>query len=265
MKLQVLISCMHQKDHSIIERSNIQSDVIVINQCDVDNREEWTFRNKKGEECNALFISTTERGLSRSRNLAIANASADICLICDDDEVFDDEYCRTIIGAHQKYPNFDIITFNLNDRYRKFPLVKQKLTFITALKSASWQISFKRVGVIDKHIKFDVGMGAGATMGGSEENKFLLDCLRNKLKGTYLPVIIGSVSQASSTWEVTLDNCERYFIDRGAAYHKLMGKWLGGLYVLYSSVKKRKDYVKFMPLMKSISLQFKGLCNESKS
>lgn len=40
MTLNILISCMHQKDASIIKRSNVQSDVVVVNQCDHDSIEE---------------------------------------------------------------------------------------------------------------------------------------------------------------------------------------------------------------------------------
>ena len=83
MTFNILISCMHEKDTSIIERSNVQSDVVVVNQCDLDSVEEFDFVNKKGKTCHAKFINTTERGLSRSRNMAICNAWGDVCLICD--------------------------------------------------------------------------------------------------------------------------------------------------------------------------------------
>ena len=88
MTLEVLVSCMHQTDISIIKRSNIQSDVLVINQHDVNDYQEYEFTNKRGEVCKARIISTTERGLSKSRNMAIAKSVGDICMICDDDEFF---------------------------------------------------------------------------------------------------------------------------------------------------------------------------------
>ena len=50
MTLQVLISCMHQTDHSIVAKSNIQSDVIVVNQCDRNLVEEYSFKNKIGKK-----------------------------------------------------------------------------------------------------------------------------------------------------------------------------------------------------------------------
>ena len=54
------------------------------------------------------MIYTTERGLSKSRNLAIANAKTDICLICDDDEIFVDNYEEIILNAY--YENKNVLT-----------------------------------------------------------------------------------------------------------------------------------------------------------
>lgn len=45
MNIEVLISCMYQNDSSIISRSNIQSDVIVINQCDNNSIDTFNFKN----------------------------------------------------------------------------------------------------------------------------------------------------------------------------------------------------------------------------
>ena len=67
MRLEVLISCMYQTDTSIIERTGIESDVLVVNQCDRDGEEAFDFTNKNGEICHARILHTTEQGLSRSR------------------------------------------------------------------------------------------------------------------------------------------------------------------------------------------------------
>ena len=37
---------MHQHDKSILTKSNVQSDVVVVNQCDTDSVEEFDFVNK---------------------------------------------------------------------------------------------------------------------------------------------------------------------------------------------------------------------------
>lgn len=69
MKLMVLISYMHRTDTGIISESNVQTDSVVVNQCDRDSIEDFDFKNKKGRTCHVKFIDTTERGLSNSRNL----------------------------------------------------------------------------------------------------------------------------------------------------------------------------------------------------
>ena len=44
MTLQVLVATMHQTDHSLLEKMNIQSDAIVINQCDRNEIERFTYK-----------------------------------------------------------------------------------------------------------------------------------------------------------------------------------------------------------------------------
>lgn len=113
MTFNILISCMHQADTSIIERSNVQSDVVVVNQCDHDSVEEFDFVNKKGKTCHAKFICTTERGLSKSRNMAIRNAWGDVCQICDDDEWLADNGEEVILRAYAENPDAALIAFSL--------------------------------------------------------------------------------------------------------------------------------------------------------
>ena len=78
---------MYEKDKEIIKRSNIQSNCVIINQCNEDKKEELKIENNK----TCLWINSKERGLSRSRNMAIQNSDTDVCLIADNDEIFDDD------------------------------------------------------------------------------------------------------------------------------------------------------------------------------
>lgn len=113
MTFNILISCMHQKDTCIIKRSNVQSDVVIVNQCNKDYIEEFDFFNKNGQKCHAKFICTRERGLSKSRNMAIRNAWGDICLICDDDEILADDCEERILAAYRENPGTALIAFAL--------------------------------------------------------------------------------------------------------------------------------------------------------
>ena len=70
MRLDVLMSCMHQKDAGLVERSRITGSVTVINQCDREDFQEYSNGRVK-------MYSTTDRGLTKSRNLAIAKSDAE--------------------------------------------------------------------------------------------------------------------------------------------------------------------------------------------
>ena len=47
MHVQVLASVMNQSDHNILERMNIQTDAIIINQCDQTQFEELEYQNRR--------------------------------------------------------------------------------------------------------------------------------------------------------------------------------------------------------------------------
>ena len=254
MNLEVLLSCMYQEDMSIALRTRIQSDLLIINQC---NKDESVENICDGHRIR--MISSTERGLSKSRNMALENACGDICLICDDDERLVDNYSGIILDAFEAHPDADIIAFNFKNPYRTFPLKQKRIGYIGALRLASWQIAFRKKSIIDNHIRYDETMGAGVTMGGGEEYKFLLDCLKKGLSIIYLPIYIGSVSQEASTWDLTKENAASYFQDRGEAYGKIMGKWLGAAYIIYSSIRKYGYYTQYTKWLNSIKQQLIGL------
>ena len=252
---------MYQADTSIIQRSNVQTDVLVINQCNENRVQEFTFTNKDGKVCKAKFINTTERGLSRSRNMAINNAWGDICLLCDDDEVLIDNYCDVIESGYYKYSNADVCLFDII-RNEKDGMISStgdgQVGFIGILKSCSVQISFKRASVMKKGILFDTEMGSGTSNGAGEENKFLMDCKHNKLALFSCDVVIGSImNQGKSQWFQSYN--ERYFLNKGWESKKWGGVIIGFFYIWYSTIKhgvsESKDGIS---IFKQLILKHKG-------
>ena len=244
MTFQVLISCMHEKDKSIVQRSNIQTDCVVVNQCDTNSIDNYTFRNNKGQECKVIFINTTERGLSKSRNMAISNAWADICLICDDDENLSENYADEILKAYHQYENTDVMAFSIKcDQYtREYPKTSKKLRFIEVLKTSSQQISFKRKSVLDKGILFDEKMGSGTGNGPGEETMFLLTCKKNGLALFYNPFCVATICKGDSKW--FKGYTEKFFQNQGWTDRRLLGPILGFIYILYWSIFRRAEYKK---------------------
>ncbi len=256
-RICVLLSCMYQDDYSIIRDSNISTDVIVINQCNIDNKESFNFLSTAGKQCHVDFINTPQRGLSNSRNLAIASAKdADICYICDDDELLVDNFEDIISTAYKQHPNADIILFSLRRKKYTYPKHKLKVGIKQLLKTSSVQITFRRDSVINNKIKFDPLMGSGSGNGGGEENKFLMDCKRSHLNIIYLPEIIAEVKTENSQWFHGFD--DKYYRKFAWANRRILGDFLSIFYILYWIIFRSGNYEQHLKTIEILKSCFLG-------
>lgn len=237
MKLDVLLSCMFRTDGSLLAESRITGDAVMVVQGDREGEAEY--RTERGR-AKAYF--TTERGLTKSRNFAIARSEADLCLLCDDDEVFEPNYEQTILSAYEELPQADVIVFKMKGRPPSFPDRVRRLRFPLTMKVSSWQISFRRESLRRSGVRFDELLGAGSGNGAEEELKFLCDCERAGLKIYYVPREIATVAQEASTWFSGFN--ERFFYDRGATTRYILGYPRAYLYAVYYVLKKRPLYEK---------------------
>lgn len=235
MTLDILMSCMHQTDGTLIAASRITGGAVVINQC--DREEVRTYKTQSG---TARMISTTARGLTRSRNMAIRESGADVCLLCDDDEIFVPGYDGKILAAYESLPQADILIFRMENQPCPFGDAPRRLRFPQTMHVASWQISFRRERLLSSGVRFDELLGAGSGNGAEEELKFLLDCQRAGLQIWYVPVTVASVAQTESTWFSGFN--EKFFYDRGATTRYILGAPLALAYGVYYVAKKRDMY-----------------------
>ena len=89
MKVEVLASVMNASLRETVQHMNLQSDAVIINQCDRLGQEEMQISQENGETRTIRFYSFPDRGIGRSRNEAILRAEGDICLFSDADIVFE--------------------------------------------------------------------------------------------------------------------------------------------------------------------------------
>lgn len=251
---------MHQHDHSIIEKSNVQTDVVVVNQCDLDSISEFDFTNKYGNKCHAKFINTTERGLSRSRNLAIQNAWGDICLICDDDELLDDDYSKKILSSYDSHPDKHVIIFQIERKDKqtpkKYPQNEGAVGLKQILQTSSVQITFRRNKILENHISFDVKLGSGTGNGAGEENKFLIDSKKAKLFIYYVPINIGTVLMGNSSWFKGYD--AEYMRNRGWVSRRILGSCVGFAYIIFFVIRHRNLYSNNLSIASAFKNMFVG-------
>lgn len=247
-KIEVLISTMFDNLDDIIARMNLQTDALIINQCDINEYEERIIDNNL-----IRFVSTTERGLSRSRNMALSLAKGDIVYISDNDIVMKSDFVSKIQTAYSTV-DADIIVFQVvtpNVNKPKFGNKMIKLSHLKAIRAGSVTITMKRDRILEKNIKFNTlfGTGSGHFYSG-EEGIFMHDCVRNKLSAYYFPDIISQNTQAVSTW---FNGYTDQFFERfGAFYCHLFGplmwlvviRFLFRFYKLYHEDKSVSEVLK---------------------
>ena len=243
---------MHQKDASLVYTSKLTGDCVVINQC-----AEKAYAEYPTENGTARMFSTTQRGLTKSRNEAIRRAKADVCLLCDDDEVFAPGYEKAILSAYEQLPDADVVIFKMVNRQPSFPDEIMQLRFPNTMKVSSWQISFRRENLLKSGVLFDELLGAGTGNGAEEELKFLTDCEHAGLKIYYAPVEIASVAQAESTWFGGFN--KKFFENRGATTRYILGFPLASLYAFYYVLTKRALYKNDISPWGALWATFRGI------
>ena len=254
MKLQVLVSTMHQTDHSLLEKMNIQSDAIVINQCGHDCIERFTFRGH-----DILWMSMNERGVGLSRNNALMRASGDILLFADDDVVYTDDYVEKIVMSFENHPKADLIVFNLKsqnpDRPEAIVENEYKLHWYNSLKFGACRIAIRQDAIRKANVFYSLLFGGGAKYQSGEDSLFIQQCLRKGLRGYVLQETIGIVKQEESTW--FKGHNEKYFYDKGVLMKQCFGIWAKPLLIVLLAKNKRQTQE--LGQKKALEMAFKGV------
>ena len=252
-RIQNLVATMHQRDYSLLERLRLQTDAVVVNQCDRESVEEFDHNGN-----HILWINTCERGLSKSRNMALRAASAEICIITDDDMVYRDGYAQIIEKAFDEHPEAALLRFEvegIEDVFKIYSHQPGQLNLLGSMKVSSVEIAFRREVILEKGIFFDELIGAGTQFPMGEENAFLFACLRNKLVLYYVPQVISDLHVGQSTWFEGYN--EKNFIGRGAAFTAMNRVW-SELLIWQFALRKYRVYKKDMPLGKAVRYMKKG-------
>lgn len=243
---------MDQDDFSLADTTRITTGTIIVNQSNVDK---VVSRIRYGTSQTMIF--SRDRGISRSRNLALNKSKADICLLCDDDEVLVSDYRDILVNAFLDHEDYDIICFNVDIPTKTYWKKEKDIGYINALKIGSWQIAIRKESIDNNDIRFDEFLGSGTNNGGGEDNKFILDCLKKGLKVKYLPIKIASIVQKSSQWFQGY-NIE-YFISRGVSTTHILGYFIASIYAVYFIIRKRRKYRDSIKWYKAMFYIFKGI------
>jgi len=153
--------------------------ILIINQTQIGSELNSNYKNIR-------VINSYERGLSKSRNLAIKNAIGEICLIADDDVEYLPKFISTILSAFAKLKSASVIRFKIDtftgEVYKIYPESSKKLYSKKEIENgSSIEIAFRRKDITTHGIGFNPFFGLGSQFQSGEEYLFLKDILNHGL------------------------------------------------------------------------------------
>lgn len=206
--IQVLIATMEQKNSSLLEKMNIQTDVIVGNQSDRYYAHEFKFK-----QCNVKWIETSERGVGLNRNITWMNSTSDIVVFADDDMLFKDGYEKIVVDLFNENPKADVIIFNLDEVNSQRKITK-KQHYTKKIGYGAARIAIRREKAHLNGINFNVCFGGGTKYSCGEDTLFLRECIKKGLKILVVPISIAELTnERPSTWFVGEN--DKFCFDKG--------------------------------------------------
>ena len=237
MRLQILVATMHQTDFSKIEQMNIHSDVIFANQSDKTTVEERRFDGH-----TAKMITTSTKGVGINRNIALLYADADICLLADDDVIYDEGLENKILGEFEKHRDADVMIFNLdsgtNIRKQRVNPKTKKCGPLARMPYGGCRIAFRLSSVRKANVWFTTLFGGGCLFPSGEDSMWLNDLRKKGLTFYVSKEMIGKVTFGESSWFTGRD--EKYFFGRGA-YYEAVHPRTAFLWMVYFAFRAREN------------------------
>ncbi|NRA92032.1 MAG: glycosyltransferase family 2 protein, partial [Psychroserpens sp.] len=158
---------MHRENLEFLEpmfRFNNVNDfhLLIVNQ--TEKGKELTSDNPK-----IKVINRFEFGVPKSRRLAMQEASKDICLMADDDIVYQPNLYKIITEAYSRNEDASMISFEaVDEEYIPYAdyYPEGKHDKISLTKIFTWVISFRRKDYVDHNITYSPYFGFGAEFEG---------------------------------------------------------------------------------------------------
>lgn len=254
MAVQLLVSCVNADIRELIQKMQIESPAVIVNQCGRDGEERIA---SPFGEIHVLYRN--ERGVGASRNLALENSSQDICIFSDEDIVYEKGYAQRIEEEFAAHPEADGLLFQVevdparrtyrNDSFG--PVGKYNCG-----RYPAYSMAFRTDRLQESGATFSLLFGGGAPYSNGEDSLFIRDCLKAGMKLYKTPVRIGEEIPRPSTWFTGYH--EKFFFDRGVLYHFLYGRaaHLWGFRFVFC---KRKVMCRDIPWRKALRLLYRGI------
>ena len=218
-ELLTLVSALNENVTTLAGRMRLGSDAVVVNQCNENAESSYQYA-----KYNIRCYHVNERGVGRSRNLAMAHADREFILFSDEDIVYEDGYADNITYEFKMRSRADVLLFNVKQSPgRETYSISDygRVRWYNYGRYPSYAIAARVSRLREAGVTFSLLFGGGALYMNGEDSLFLHDCLQKGLRLYRVPKLIGKEMVRESTW--FKGYTEKFFFDRGVLYHHLYG------------------------------------------
>ena len=224
MNLELLVAALNADVDQLINKMQIETDAIIINQCDKYTHENKSITVDDKERLIDIY-NMDERGVGLSRNNALTRATKDIILFSDEDIEYVKGYEKIIINEFQRCPQADILLFQVevDAKRRTYNNTSfSKVNLFNCGRYPAYSMAIRREKLHKSGVMFSLLFGGGAKYSNGEDSLFIRACIKAGLKTYRTPLLIGKENIRESTW--FKGYTEKFFFDRGVLFHFLYGK-----------------------------------------
>ena len=209
--VQVLVTTMHCRNvASLLQQMKVKN-AMVGNQTD---------KNLIYQVDGTTVYDFQEKGVGLNRNNLWMRTEADYVLFGDDDLVYVDDYEEKVLNAFAKYPDADVIVFNLEETKKERYVIENdfRVKYHNFMRFGAARIAVKTSSLRLHGILFNTSFGGGTPHSNGEDTLFLHACLRAKLHVYAVSETIAKLTEArASTWFKGFN--KKYLYDKGILYY----------------------------------------------
>jgi len=199
-------------------------------------------------------VNAFEKGLSKSRNLALALATGKLCVIADDDEVFKPDFTEHIINAFNENKDAALISFRVEKSpgvlYKKYPEERvTQTTFSNRLHIMSIEMVMNRDLIQQDNIKFNENFGLGAQFCMGEEPVLINTMFKAGLKIIIEPKVIAMHPAEDTHARVSV--WDKYYV-QGAMFTALLKDKYYKLVLLKLMYELKQNKIKLTEILQAL-------------
>lgn len=251
--VQIGVSTMNLSGDTVPARMRLAGhDAFIVNQCGKNANREISYSG-----CAFPVVDSAQRGLARSRNLALDTAQAEFLWLCDDDVAIAPDAEEVILSAFAEHPQADAIAFNvISDtpgRPQRPIETEHALKLSNSMRYPTYRFVYRLASLKKAGLRFDERFGSGSVYTSGEDSLFTAACLKAGLRLVAVPREIARVNHADSGWFEGYT--DKYLHDKGALFEAIFGF---GLPYCALMLWRHPDWRSGRPFLKALSLMQNG-------